>query len=186
MNTIVPPIATMSSRSSDRSCSTSTRSTITCVKTGSTICSTLTTSARPSARISSGVYGLTIGHSHARPRAASRRLLERRRVVEERRVAGPSPIELVARQPAKSERGIRETHEASRDVVQHQPVIAVPVADRRQRHAIEILRRRLDRARGEAQLLGRAAERTQARAVETGVDQLPDARERHRRGRSAC
>ena len=102
MNSIVPPIATMSSRSSETSCSTSTRSTITWVKTGSTICSTLMTSASPSALAMSGMCGRTIGQSQARPRGRSRRLLEGGRVVEERRVPGPSALELLPWQRAGS------------------------------------------------------------------------------------
>jgi len=56
-------------------------------------------------------------------------------------------------------------------------VIAVPVADGGQRHPIEVVQGRLDGARGKAQFLGRMAERSQARAVETGVDELADTRE---------
>ena len=62
MNTIVKPIARMSRLSSETSCSTSTRSTTTCVNTGNVIWSTLTMAARASARQSSGRCGRTNGH----------------------------------------------------------------------------------------------------------------------------
>ncbi len=113
MNTIVPPMATISSRSSDRSCSTSTRSTMTCVKTGSTICRTLTTTASASALTMEARCGRTIGQSQARLRAARGRLLERGGVVEERRVARPPPLELFTRNATESDRRIGDECVAS-------------------------------------------------------------------------
>ena len=65
MKNIVAPIATIIRWSSDRSWSTSTRSTMTCVKTGNTICSTLTTTARPRASSRTLACGRTSGHIHA-------------------------------------------------------------------------------------------------------------------------
>ena len=59
------------------------------------------------------------------------------------------------------------------------PVVAIPVTDRRERHAIEVVQGSFHRTGGEPELFGRAAERTEARAVEPGIDQLADSREGH-------
>ena len=50
---------------SPTSCSTSTRSTMICVKTGSTICSAVATTASPTARASTEPNGRTNGSSQA-------------------------------------------------------------------------------------------------------------------------
>ena len=62
MKTTVKPIARMSRLSSETSCSTRTRSTMTCVNTGSVICNTLTMAASASARQSRRRCGRTKGH----------------------------------------------------------------------------------------------------------------------------
>ena len=58
-------------------------------------------------------------------------------------------------------------------------MVAVPVTDRRERHAIEVVQRGLDRTRGQAELLCGTAQRPQTRAIEAGVHELPDPRERN-------
>ena len=56
-------------------------------------------------------------------------------------------------------------------------MIAFPVHNGRHRHEREIAQGNLERARRQAQLAGRAAQRFQTRAVRGRVTQLPNARE---------
>ena len=70
------------------------------------------------------------------------------------------------------------------DAVDDDPVVPLPVRDRRQRQVVEPALRRPDRARREAELLGAARDPGQRRPVGRGVDGLADVGDADRRGRS--
>ena len=73
-------------------------------------------------------------------------------VIEERGVARPVLFEIFARDFAQAERRISDFHVGVRDVVEHHPVIAFPMHDRRQRHDWEIADRNFERACSESEL----------------------------------
>ena len=113
------------------------------------------------------------------PGLRDRGLLERLRVVEERRITRPLFEQLGAGDLHMAERGINQPGVRVAHVVQHHPVVAFPVDDRRQRHLFEVARRRLHGARGQSEFGRGQAEPAQTRAVETRVHELPDARQTH-------
>ncbi len=179
MNTIVTPMAAIIRCSSDRSCSTSTRSTIDLREDRQHHLEHADDDREAEAPGSSSERcGRTSGHIQPMQPRRLRGLLELRRVVEERGVAGPLLLELGSRVSAAGPPPDRRPSTWRRvDAGHDNPVVLVPVDDRRHRHLVEMLRRRLDRSRRQAELFAGAADRAQARAVESGVDQLPDARQ---------
>ena len=116
-------------------------------------------------------------------------------VGDHRRVAAPVLEELGAREPAEAARGVGDAHVVAVDAVEHDPVVALPVHDRRQRQLVEPALRRADRAGVEAELLGAARDPGERRPVGRRVHDLADVRDRdgaaevaadHRQARGAA
>ncbi len=74
----------------------------------------------------------------------------------------------------RPERRIGHAHVGLGHVVEHHPVVAFPMHDRRQRHERQIAQRNLERARRQPELGRGPADRLQARAVGRGVTKLPN------------
>ncbi len=116
------------------------------------------------------------GRIQASPGLLSGALAKAIGVIEKRGVARPILLEFLARNLAQTKRGIGHFDVGIGDVVEHHPVVAFPVDNRRQRHQREIAQRHLERAGGEPEFGGRAADRLQARPVGRGVAELANPR----------
>ena len=168
-------MAMISQFSRPTSCSTSTRSTITWVKTGRSMARRAGHDRQPDRPPDDR---LERPHERPQPGRAGRlhrRLGEGVGVIEQRGVAAPAALEVRARQPSQPQRGIGDPHVALGDVVEHDPVVALPVHDGRERHEGQVAGGGLDGSGGQAQLGRRTAQRPQARAVGRGEAELADA-----------
>src|SRR5205814_115491 len=96
---------------------------------------------------------------------------------EEGREARPARLELGAGERPPPAGGVADAHAAAGDVVQDDPVVALPVHDRRESDAFEVARGDLYGAGREAELRRGGADRLEARAVGRRVAELSDARE---------
>ena len=79
-------------------------------------------------------------------------------VVEERRVAAPPALELLAREPPPADGRVDDLNVPAADGDQHDPVVFIPMHDRWKRHVIEMPCRGLDRPRGQPQLFAGTAD----------------------------
>ena len=107
-------------------------------------------------------------------------------VVVKRRVAGPFLQEFSARNGKAGARGVGDVNVLCIDAVDHHPMIAVPMADRRQRHLIQMLGRHLERARRQPELIAGRAKCFEAGAIAGGLAQLTNARKADRTSEMAA
>ena len=110
-------------------------------------------------------------------RPALRRFFERGGGGDQAGVAGPAVQPLGAGDPSRPGHGVAHPHESLVRVVEDDPVVALPVTDRRQRHRVEPRRRRLHRAGRQSEALGADDQAPQAGAVERGADHVAHERE---------
>ena len=106
-------------------------------------------------------------------------LLEGLGVVEQRGVTRPLLEELGPGHAAASVGWIRHPHRIRPHRIQHDPVVAFPVADGRQREVVEMSARGLHGSRCQSQFGGRSAEGAQTGAVVGRVAQRPQPGQGH-------
>ncbi len=96
------------------------------------------------------------------------------RVIEQRRVACPLRFKFAARKFPQPNRGIGHAHKLLIHIVQHDPVVALPVHYGWQRHEREIAYRDLQCARRQSKFSCGAGKRLEAGAVRSRVTELPN------------
>ncbi len=105
-------------------------------------------------------------------------VLEPLGVGDERRVPAPALEELRARDALEPVFRVRVADTVAPDLVQDDPVVALPVDDRRQRQLVQPALRRAHRPRGQPELGGARGDPGEARPVRRGVHDLADLRRR--------